>query len=329
MERYAALIGTGSYVPERVLTNYDLEKMVDTSDEWIRRRTGIVTRHVADEATASSDLGIEAARAAIKMSGVDPLEIELILVPTITPDMMFPSTACVIQSRIEAMNAGAVDLMAACAGFSYALHIADGLIRAGVHRTILVVATETLSKIVDWTDRGTCVLFGDAAGAAVLQASDEKRGILSSYVSADGIAGDASILGLPGGGSRHPATLDTVKDRLHFIKMQGREVFKIGVRVMVDAALIALEKAGLQPSDIDLFIPHQANNRIIEAVGERLTIPSDRVYINVDRYGNTSSATTIVALDEAIRSGLVGEDSKVLLVSFGGGFTWAGTVLQL
>ncbi len=329
MKRYAALTGTGAFVPERVLTNFDLEEMVDTSDEWIRRRTGIVERHIADDDIASSDLGIEAARAAIKMSGIDPLEIELIIASTITPDMFFPSTACVIQSRIEAMNAGAFDLAAACAGFSYALHVADGLIRSGAHRTILVVATETLSKIVDWTDRTTCVLFGDAAGAAILQTSEEPRGILSSYVAADGVAGDASVLGLPAGGSRFPATQETIQNRMHFIKMRGQEVFKIGVRVMAEAALIALEKAGLQPSDIDLFIPHQANTRIIEAVGDRLTIAHERIYINVDKYGNTSSATTIVALDAAIRAGQVGEGDKILLVSFGGGFTWAGTVIQL
>lgn len=325
----AAIIGTGSAVPDKVLTNFDLEKMVDTSDEWIRRRTGIVERRIADEKTASSDLGLLAARRAIEDAGVDPLDLEAVIVSTVTPDHFFPSTACIIQGKLGARNAGAFDLSAGCAGFSYALAIADGFIRTGMMRTLLVIAAETLTKVTDWTDRSTCVLFGDAAGAAVVSATEEDKGILSSFLGAAGEYSDPYLLGMPAGGSRMPATHETVEKRLHYLKMQGREVFKLGVRMMPEAGFKALEIAGLTPQDVDLLIPHQANIRIIDAVGEKLGIPREKVYVNVDRYGNTSSSTVAVALDEVRRNGLVDEGDIILMVTFGSGMTYAGTVIKL
>ncbi|HEX30882.1 TPA: ketoacyl-ACP synthase III [Candidatus Poribacteria bacterium] len=325
----AAIIGTGSAVPEKILTNFDLEKMVDTSDEWIRRRTGIVERRIADENTASSDLGFMAAQRAIEDAGVDPLDLEAVIVSTVTPDHFFPSTACIIQGRLGARNAGAFDLLAGCSGFSYALAIADSFIRTGMMKTLLVIAAETLTKVTDWTDRSTCVLFGDAAGAAVVSATEEDRGILSSFLGAAGEYSDPYLLGVPAGGSRMPATRETVERRLHYLKMRGKEVFKLGVRMMPEAGFKALEMAGLTPQDVDLLIPHQANTRIIDVVGEKLGIPKEKVYVNVDRYGNTSSATVAVALDEVRRNGIVGEGDVILMVTFGSGMTYAGTVIRL
>ena len=329
MNRFSAIIGTGSYLPEKILTNFDLEKMVDTSDEWIQRRTGIIERRIVDENTASSDLGIPASLLAIEDAGINPLEIDLIIAATITPDMFFPSTACFIQRAIGAENAGAFDLSATCSGFCYGLVVADGLIKSGIHRTVLVVATDVLSKIIDWTDRTTCVLFGDAAGAAILQPTNEKKGILSSYLGADGNHAEIELLSIPAGGSRYPSSHETVDKRMHYIKMNGQEVFKLGVRIMYEAARHVLKQANLTIDDVDLFIPHQANIRIIEAVGERLRMPPEKVYVNVHKYGNTSAATVIVALDEAIREGRVGPGDIVLLSTFGGGLTWGGTVLKL
>ncbi len=329
MNRFSAIIGTGSYVPEKVLTNFDLEKMVDTSDEWIQRRTGIAERRIADKDTASSDLGLRAAHRAIEEAKINPLDIDAIVVATITPDMFFPSTACFIQSGLGAKNAFAFDILATCSGFSYAAAIADGYIKSGMYRTVLVVATDVLSKITDWKDRGTCILFGDAAGAAVLQATTEKKGILASYLGADGDYSDINFLAMPAGGSRYPASHETIDARMHYIKMNGREVFKLGVRTMAESALRALEKAQLTIDDVDLFIPHQANIRIIDAVGEKLGMPTEKVYITVHKYGNTSGATTIVALDEARKEGTLGEGNIVLMATFGGGLTWAGTVIKL
>jgi 3-oxoacyl-[acyl-carrier-protein] synthase-3 len=329
MARYAAITGTGSYAPEKILTNFDLEKIVDTSDEWIRQRTGIVERHIVEDDMATSDLGIRAARQAMKKAGIDPLDIEMIIVATVTPDAFFPSTACYVQKGIGAKNACAFDLSAACAGFIYGLDLADGMIKSGRYNTILVIGGEVFSKILDWTDRSTCVLFGDAAGAAIVQGTDEEKGILASYIGSDGDYADSELLGMPAGGSRLPTSHETVNQRLHTIKMRGREVFKLGVRIMPEAAQRALDMAGLTIDEIDLFIPHQANMRIIEAVGDRLGIPSEKVYINVDRYGNTSAATTIVALDEAIRERRVKPGDVVLLVTFGAGLTWGSTVIKL
>ncbi|CAI8029283.1 3-oxoacyl-[acyl-carrier-protein] synthase 3 [Geodia barretti] len=293
--------------------------MVDTSDEWIRQRTGISERRIAEDDVATSDLCIHAARWAIKNAHIDPLDIEMILVATVTPDRFFPSTACYVQKGIGAKNAAAMDISAACAGFLYGLDLADGLIRSGRYNTILVVGGEIFNKIVDWNDRNTCVLFGDGAGAAVVQATDESKGILASYIGSDGDYADVDLLGIPAGGSRMPVT----------IQMNGREVFKLGVRLMPEAAQRVLRQANVSVEDIDLLIPHQANLRIIEAVGDRLGMPREKVYINVDKYGNTSAATVIIALDEAIREGRAKPGDLLLLVTFGAGLTWGSTLLRL
>jgi 3-oxoacyl-[acyl-carrier-protein] synthase III len=327
--RRSAIIGTGSYAPEKVLTNFDLEKMVDTSDEWIRRRTGMVERRIADENTASSDLGILSSLKAIETAGIDSAEIELIIVPTVTPDMFFPSTACFIQKGIKASNAAAFDISAGCSGFPYGLVIADQFIKCGTYKTVLVVAAETLSKITDWTDRSTCVLFGDASGAAVLQATDEDKGIISYYLNADGNFSDYELLGIPAGGSRNPATHETVDKRMHYIKMRGQELYKLGIKAMAEAGVKALQAGNLTLDDIDIVIPHQANKRMIDAIGEYMGVPEEKMFVNIEKYGNTSSVTMAVALDEAIREGKAGPGSMVLIVAFGSGLTWAGVVVKL
>ncbi len=329
MARNAAITGTGAYLPENILTNFDLEKMVDTSDEWIRQRTGIVERRIAEDDIATSDLSVNAARLAIKKAQIDPLDIEMILVATVTPDSFFPSTACYVQKGIGAKNASAMDISAACAGFLYGLDLANGLIISGQYDTILVVGGEVFNNIVDWNDRNTCVLFGDGAGAAIVQATDEPRGIISSYIGSDGDYADIDLLGIPAGGSRMPVTAEAIDQNLNKIKMNGREVFKLGVRLMPEAAGRALKKANVSVDDIDLLIPHQANLRIIEAVGQRLGVPREKVYVNVDKYGNTSAATVIIALDEAIQQGRAKPEDLILLVTFGAGLTWGGTLLRL
>ncbi len=329
MARYAAITGTGSYLPETVLSNFDLEKMVDTSDEWIRQRTGIVERRIAEDDIATSDLSVQAARLAIKKAQIDPLEIEMILVATVTPDTFFPSTACYVQKGIGAKNAAAMDISAACAGFLYGLDLANGLIVSGQYDTILVVGGEVFNNIVDWNDRNTCVLFGDGAGAAVVQTTEEPKGILASYIGSDGDYADINLLGIPAGGSRMPITSEAIDQKLDKIQMNGREVFKLGVRLMPEAAQRVLSKANFSVEDIDLLIPHQANLRIIEAVGDRLGVPREKVYINVDKYGNTSAATVIIALDEAIQDGRAKPGDLILLVTFGAGLTWGSTLLRL
>jgi len=328
MDRYAAITGTGSYLPETVLTNHDLEKMVDTSDEWIQQRTGIVERRIADNDIATSDLSVQASRLAIKHAQIDPLDIQMILVATVTPDTVFPSTACYVQKGIGAKNAAAMDISAACAGFLYGLDLANGLIVSGQYDTILVVGGEVFNNIVDWQDRNTCVLFGDGAGAAVVQATEEPKGIISSYIGSDGDYADINLLGIPAGGSRMPITTDAIDQSLNKIQMNGREVFKLGVRLMPEAAERALKKADVSVDEIDLLIPHQANLRIIEAVGHRLGVPREKVYVNVDKYGNTSAATVIIALDEAIRDGTAKPGDLILLVTFGAGLTWGSTLLR-
>lgn len=327
--RYATITGTGAYLPEKVITNADLEDMVDTSDEWIRQRTGIVERRIADDDTATSDLSIRAARRAIEHAQIDPVDIEMILVATVTPDTFFPSTACYVQKGIGAKNASAMDVSAACAGFLYGLDLADGLIKSGRYDTILVVGGEVFNNIINWKDRSTCVLFGDGAGAAVVQATEEPKGILASYIGSDGDYADINLLGIPAGGSRMPLTPEGIEQKLDKIQMNGREVFKLGVRLMPEAAQRVLRKANVSVEDIDLLIPHQANLRIIEAVGDRLGVPREKVYINVDKYGNTSAATVIIALDEAIREGCAKPGDLILLVTFGAGVTWGSTLLQL
>ena len=329
MARNAAITGTGAYLPENVLTNFDLERMVDTSDEWIRQRTGIVERRIADADIATSDLSVQASRLAIKKAQIDPLDIEMILVATVTPDTFFPSTACYVQKGIGAKNASAMDISAACAGFLYGLDLANGLIISGQYDTILVVGGEIFNNIVDWKDRNTCVLFGDGAGAAIVQATDEPKGIISSYIGSDGDYADIDLLGIPAGGSRMPVTAEVLDQNLNKIQMNGREVFKLGVRLMPEAAERALKKADVSVDEIDLLIPHQANLRIIEAVGQRLGVPREKVYVNVDKYGNTSAATVIIALDEAIQQGRAKPEDLILLVTFGAGLTWGSTLLRL
>jgi 3-oxoacyl-[acyl-carrier-protein] synthase-3 len=321
------IIGTGSYTPAKVLTNYDLEKLVDTSDEWIRTRTGISERHVTTEAEATSDLAYEASIRALAVAGVDPADLDMILVATVTPDMFFPSTACVLQDRLGSRRAGAMDISAACSGFVYGLAVADGLLRLGTLRNVLLVGAETLTKIVNWKDRNTCVLFGDGAGAAVLRLGEGEQGILSVHLFADGAKG--SQLMMPGGGSRFPISHRVVEEGLAAIQMNnGNEVFKVAVRAMEDAAIAALKHNHLDISDVDLLVPHQANLRIIDAVGQRLGLAEDKVCVNIQRYGNTSAASIPLALDEAIQAGRVKPGDLLLLCAFGGGLTWGSALIR-
>jgi 3-oxoacyl-[acyl-carrier-protein] synthase-3 len=321
------IAGTGASVPDRVLTNAELEQMVSTSDEWIVTRTGISERRIASDDQATSDLAEGAARQALEAAGVDPHDLDLILVNTVTPDMFFPSTACVLQERLGASRAAAFDLLAACAGFVYGLSVADAYLRAGVMRNILVIGADIMSRVVDWSDRGTCVLFGDGAGAALLQRTTGDPGILSTHLYSDGSKGKQ--LFIPGGGSRRPACRQVVDEKLITIRMpNGNEVFKTAVRSMEEAAIAALKANGVEVSDVDLFISHQANARIIYAVAERLDLPRERIYMNIDRYGNTSAASIPIAMDEAVRTGRLKRGDLLLLTAFGGGFTWGSSLIR-
>jgi 3-oxoacyl-[acyl-carrier-protein] synthase-3 len=324
------ILGTGSYFPPRILTNADLEKMVNTTDEWITSRTGIKERHIAADNVATSDLAIEAALAAITDAQVGLDEIDVIIVATITQDMSFPSTACTVQNGLKIKNCACFDIAAACTGFIYALAVGRGLIMSGLHKTALIIGADTLSKITDWTDRNTCVLFGDGAGAMVIRASDANAtedDVLSLYLNADGSYGN--ILNLPGGGSRTPLTKDNIGQGLQYLHMEGKEVFKVATMKMVEAAKVAVEQSGKQFSDLALVIPHQANMRIIEAVGERLDVPKEKIYVNLDRFGNISAASNISALDEAKKKGLIKHGDLVELVAFGGGLTWGAAVIRI
>ncbi len=324
--RTVSIVGSGSYAPERVLTNAELEKMVDTTDEWIFSRTGIRERRIARADQASSDLGAEAARRALADAGLTADDVDMIVVATITPDMGFPNTACFVQNAIGAKHAFCLDIETACSGFLYALEIGRQFVGSGRVTTALIIGAEKLSSIIDWKDRATCVLFGDGAGAVVLQAVGAPHGIMSTTLGADGSL--AQLLMLPGGGSRHPATEKTVQDRLHFLKMAGREVFKHAVTNMVQAARDALHRSGLAIDQINWIIPHQANLRIIEAIHDRLGVPRERVVINLERFGNTSGASIILALDEAVRDGRIKKGDRILMVAFGGGFTWGAAVTE-
>lgn len=323
--KYAKIIGTGSSVPETVLSNSDLEKMVDTSDEWITSRTGIKERRISDKNTASSDVAYGAAEKALSAAGVSAQQLDAIIVGTITPDFIFPSTGCILQNRLGAKKAYAFDLMAGCSGFLYALHVAQGIIKSGGAEKILAIGVDVLSKVTDFEDRSTCILFGDGAGAAVLTASDEP-GILSSILNSDGNHWD--LLYVPAGGSRTPIDEEVLKSREQYIKMEGNDVFKVAVKSMESATVDAIAKANLSPEDIDLFIPHQANYRILEAVRKRLDFPEKKVFSNLDKYGNTSGASIPLALDEAVRLGNVEEGSLVLFAAFGAGFTWGASVVR-
>ncbi|HEY5036183.1 MAG TPA: beta-ketoacyl-ACP synthase III [Chthoniobacterales bacterium] len=326
-QRTVSIVATGSYVPEKRLTNDDLSKIVETDDEWITTRTGIKERRIAAADECTSDMGAKAAQAAMEQAGISGEQIDLILVATATPDVVFPATACFIQTKIGAKNAACLDISAACAGFLFGIEIAQQFIMSHTYDIVLVVGAEKLSAITDWTDRNTCVLFGDGAGAAILRHRDNgSHGLISSYIASDG--NYANILWMPGGGSKVPITRENADQRLQTIKMSGKEVYKQAVTAMVDAAKIALEKAGLTIEDIACVIPHQANVRIIEAIACRLKMPLDKFLINLDAYGNTSAAAVAIALDEANRSGRIKRGDYVLMVVFGGGLTWAGSVLE-
>jgi len=321
------IVGTGRYLPERILTNGDLEKMVETTDEWIFERTGIRERRIAREDEGAAEMAAHAARAAMAKAGVEPGEVDILILATATPDRWLPSTACDLQALLGAGNAMAFDLVAACSGWLYGLTMAEGYLAAGRGEIALVVGTEKMSSIVDWEDRTTCVLFGDAAGAGVLRRSTGDRGILSSHQKSDGTLAD--LLYRPGGGASIPMSQEVLGEKSHLLKMSGREVFKNAVRSMADAADTALQQAGLTGDDIDLMIPHQANIRIINATAKYAGIPMEKVYINVNRFGNTSSAAIPVALDEALEKGLIGPGSLVLFTAFGAGFTWSGMTVRL
>jgi len=321
------LLSTGRYLPERVLTNFDLEKMVETSDEWIQERTGIRERRIARPNEGAADMAAEAARRAMEKAGIEPGEIDFLVISTATPDRWLPSTACDVQALLGANNAMAFDVSAACSGWLYGLSVAEGFLAAERGEIALVVATEKMSAIVDWDDRSTCVLFGDGAGAAVLKKATGGSGILSSFHRSDGNLGN--LLYRPAGGAAIPMSPDVLDRKDHLLKMSGREVFKNAVRSMAEASDQALQRAGMTGEDIDLLIPHQANMRIISATAKYAGIPMEKVYVNVDRYGNMSSSAIPVALDEAIEGGLVGPGSQVLTVAFGAGFTWSAMTFRL
>jgi len=325
-ERYAAITGWGRYLPERVLTNADLETLVNTNDEWIVSRTGIRERRIAapDETTAT--MATAAARAALEVASLTPSDLDLIIVATASPDHFFPSTACIVQHQLGITNIPAFDLGAACSGFVYALGTAAQFIRTGVYRHVLVIGAETLSRFVDYTDRRTAILFGDGAGAVILEATDQPRGVLSLTLHADGAGGP--LLAIPGLGAAHPVSPEVLEARGQFIHMEGGEVFKFAVRAMGDAAVKAVELAGMQFADVDLLVPHQANLRIIDAAAKRLDLPRERVWVNIDRYGNTSAASIPISLCEAQEQGLLADGANVLLVAFGGGLTWAASMVR-
>lgn len=313
-------------LPDRVLSNGELSAMVDTSDEWIRQRTGIVTRRIAGEGETTSTLSVQAAQAALEVANLDPSHLDLIIVSTVTPDHIFPATACMVQDALGAEKAAAFDLSAGCSGFVYGLSMAADAIVAGSYRHALVIGAETLSRIIDWTDRGTCVLFGDGAGAVVLQASETPGGVLSSVLGADGSGGE--LLHLPAGGSAHPASAETVITRQHFLRMEGREVFRFATRIMPEASRQVLNQAGRKVEDVALFVPHQANDRILQAAARGLGVPEDRMFSNLARYGNTSAASIPIALCEAVEQGKVNRDDLIVCVGFGAGLTWAASAIR-
>jgi len=325
-EKRAVIRGTGSALPERVLTNADLEKMVDTSDDWITSRTGIRERRIAGENEFMSQFATRAAEGALTSAGIPASGVDLIICATVTPDMPIPATACIVQDRLGAVGAAAFDLAAGCSGFIYALAVAERFIASGDYRAVLVIGAELLSKYTDWRDRATCVLFGDGAGAVVLTAGEAPYGVLASSMHADGSMAD--FIYVPAGGTREPASERTVAEGRHFIRMRGNETFKMAVRSMEETSRAVLEKAGLGPKDVDLFIPHQANRRIIDAVGSRLGLRAEQVYVNIERIGNTSAASIPIALDEAVRKGLVKNGHNILFAAFGTGLTWGAAVCK-
>ncbi|RMH68281.1 MAG: ketoacyl-ACP synthase III [Gemmatimonadetes bacterium] len=322
----AQIIGLGHSVPEGILTNDDLSQIVDTSDEWIYTRTGIRQRRIADANTSTSDLATDAAQKALKDAGIRADQLDMIILGTASPDMVFPASACVVQDNIGAKNAAAFDISAACSGFLYGLSIARGFITSGMATYVLVIGAEVLSKILNFEDRSTCVLFGDGAGAAVLTPSENGKGVLSSFIRSDGAG--ARSLNMPAGGTRRPTSPETLEKRLHYIHMAGNDVFKYAVRAMGEATRVALEETGTKASDVDLLIPHQANIRIIEATAKRVKIPMDKVFVNLDQYGNTSAASIPIALNEARQQGRIQSGDLVVLVAFGGGYSWGSVAIR-
>jgi 3-oxoacyl-[acyl-carrier-protein] synthase-3 len=324
--RRAKIVSVGAYAPKHVLTNADLEKMVETSDEWIVQRTGVRERRIADEQETTSDLALHAAQQAIERANLRPEDVDFIVVGTTSPDMLFPSTANFLQYKLGAGRAGSVDLLAACTGSIYSLSVGAQYVQTGKYRTVLCVGAETLSRITDFTDRGTCILLADAAGAVVLQAAEDGSGVIDTDLYSDGKYWE--YLYQPAGGSKHPASHATVDARMHYAKMKGNEVFKVAVRMFGDCAVTLLERNGLTAGDVDLFIPHQANLRIIEAAVRRLGLPMEKVLVNVDRYGNTGAASVYVALDEAWSLGRIKPGDLLLMAAFGGGFTWGAALAR-
>lgn len=324
---HAAIAGTGRAVPAKLLTNADLEKLVETSDEWITTRTGIRERHMAADGEVLSDLCVEAAKQALESAGVQAKDLDAVLVATVSPDQPIPSAACIVQQKLGAKKAAAWDQNAGCSGWLYGLHIADGLVQAGKAKNVLLVGGELLTRYTDYTDRGTCVLFGDGAGATLLRATKSDRGVLASTIRSDGEG--ACFIQMPGGGSSFPPTRpETLEQRLPFIKMMGGETFKLAVRSMVDVCRDVLNESGFEPGEVSWLVPHQANDRIIQAVGERLGIPRDRCIVNIERYGNTSAASIPIALDEAVRDGRVKRGDLILFTAFGAGLTWGAALVR-
>ena len=321
----ACIAGTGSYAPAKVVTNADLERMVATSDEWIRERTGIRDRRIAATGEACSDLAVQAGKRALTAAGLAATDLDMILVATCTGDYPLPATACLVQHQLGATKAAACDLSAACCGFVYALSVADAYVKSGM-RHVLVIGSEVMSAITDWTDRNTCVLFGDGAGEVVVSASDGEQGILSTHLRSDGSL--CELIMVPGGGSRTPPSEKVIAERLQYIKMKGNETFKVAVRTLEEIARTTLSANGLRVEDLDLYVPHQANVRILKAVMERLGLPREKVLLNLDRYGNTSAASIPIALDEAVREGRIKDGSLVMLGAFGAGLTWASAVIR-
>ncbi|HZP95883.1 MAG TPA: beta-ketoacyl-ACP synthase III [Candidatus Limnocylindria bacterium] len=326
MAKNAVITGWGFYAPSRVMTNMDLERIVDTSDEWITSRTGIKERRIASDGENTSSMAARAGRAALERAKLRPQDVQLIVVGTCSPDYLFPATACIVQSELGATRAGAFDIEAACTSFVTALGVARGMIVSGTVQNALVIGAETLSRLLNWKDRTTCVLFGDGAGAVVVEASNASVGIESVVLHSEGSKGE--LLMVPAGATRMPASKETIEQGKHFITMQGGEVFKLAVKSMADAAEEALREAGLRLEDIDLMIPHQANLRIIEGVAKRLHFPIEKVFVNIQRYGNTSAASVPIAISEAEATGRLKRGDKILLVAFGGGFTWGASVLE-
>lgn len=323
---HARITGTGSFAPKKIITNVDLEKLVDTSDNWITERTGIKERRIAEKGQTTSDLAYEAGKKALKAAGIGAQDLDLILVATMTPDTILPSMGCVLQEKLGAKKAAAFDIAAACSGFIYGMSVADAFIRSGAYKNILLVGAEVLSRFTDWEDRTTCILFGDGAGAVVIQRHAGKRGILSTHLHSDGAFGD--LLYVPAGGASHPPSHDTIRRRMHFIRMKGNETFKAAVRSLEGVVQEALEHNKVKAEEIDFLVPHQANLRIIQAMAQRLNMPMEKVVLTLPKYGNTSAASIPMALDEAVRDGRIRDNHLILFEAFGGGLTWASALVR-